>query len=447
MLVRARPYLNLSDLFSILNSNISDNESDVCEFERKFCDITGAQYCSAVDKGRIALFISLKSIGIVPGDEIIVQNLICSTVIDVILDLGAIPVLVDNSLTDFNISLEDLKRKITSKTKAIIVAHLYGLPANIQEIKEISQKHSCFLIEDCAHAITASYNNKKVGSFGDLAIFSFNFDKPFSTGNGGMIVVNNPGLIETVKKTISKFKKVSLDAERIELLALLLQHFLTKEDIYQSFLPHTFSYELIKNSTTIYNRINQLVLSENLNSFNELIPLVNKFKNWLKVKRKFKQILRKPRINQNILMNSVRARLGLKNIEHLNIIEKSRQEKAQFYIKNLKNNRSFQLPLIHQSKNPSFLRYSILNHSNYPIQSIINIALKQGIEIGNFNWPYTIHMVKRYRKKSSYDQNSLQASKYIANNIINLPTHYYVQQHHQKVIIQILNHIDELKNT
>ena len=130
--------------------------------------------------GRSALFFLLKNINIGSGDEVIIQAFTCVAVTDPILWTGAKPVYIDVDKS-LNIDPVLLEKSISKKTKAIIVQHTFGISAQIILIKKIAQKYNIFLIEDCAHSLGATYNGKKIGTFGDAALFSFGRDKVISS--------------------------------------------------------------------------------------------------------------------------------------------------------------------------------------------------------------------------------------------------------------------------
>lgn len=142
----------------------------------------------ATNSGRSAQYLILKSLGIGPGDEVLIQAFTCVAVPNSILWLSAKPIYVDID-NSYNMDVKDLKRKITKKSKAIVVQHTFGIPTKIDQIKKIAQKNGLYLIEDCAHALGASYKKRPVGTFGDASFFSFGRDKIISSVFGGMALV------------------------------------------------------------------------------------------------------------------------------------------------------------------------------------------------------------------------------------------------------------------
>ena len=154
--------------------------------------------------GRIALYAVLHALGIKKGDEVITQAFTCVAVPNSIRWIGATPVYtdIDDSL---NISPKDIEKKITPHTKAIIVQHTFGIPADMDAISRIAKAHGLILIEDCAHALGAEYNGKKLGSFGDASFFSFGRDKVLSSVWGGAAMINANCQITGAGERLKKF--------------------------------------------------------------------------------------------------------------------------------------------------------------------------------------------------------------------------------------------------
>lgn len=164
-------------------------------FEQNFARYTGTRHANGVGNGTDALFIALKSLGLAPGDEVItVANSFMATSEAVTL-AGAKPVFVDCDEKAYNIDVGKVAQAITSRTKVLLPVHLYGQPADMAGIMALAQKHGLFVIEDAAQAHGAKYNGQKVGTFGDLACFSFFPGKNLGAyGDGGAIVSNNDQL-------------------------------------------------------------------------------------------------------------------------------------------------------------------------------------------------------------------------------------------------------------
>jgi dTDP-4-amino-4,6-dideoxygalactose transaminase len=156
-------------------------------------------FAAALNSCTAALHLSLLVAGVVPGDEVITTPLTFCSTVNVIIHVGAIPVLADIDPFSMNIRPEEIQKKITSKTKAIIIVHFSGRPCNMDDILEIANKYNLKIIEDCAHAIESEYKGKKSGTFGDFGCFSFYVNKNIVTGEGGMVIAKNMEDIEKIK--------------------------------------------------------------------------------------------------------------------------------------------------------------------------------------------------------------------------------------------------------
>ncbi len=160
--------------------------------EKDFARFMGAKHAIAVSSGTAALHLAVKALGIKSRDEVIAPSLSFVASSNAILYEGAKPVFADVSgLNDFNLSCADIEKKITAKTKAIMVVHYGGYLADMANIKKIARKHGLFVIEDAAHAIGASLNSKMAGTLGDIGCFSFFSNKNLATGEGGMVTTDN----------------------------------------------------------------------------------------------------------------------------------------------------------------------------------------------------------------------------------------------------------------
>jgi len=170
---------------------ISSKGTYIAKFEKLFKNYLKDGYPVAVSSGTTALQLGLITLGVGPGDEVIVPNFTFAASINSIIHSGAKPVLVDVDKETWTLDLEKIEKSITSSTKAIMPVHIYGQPCRIDEIVDIAKKKNLLIIEDCAEAIGAKYKNRLVGGDGDCSCFSFYANKTITTGEGGMIVFKN----------------------------------------------------------------------------------------------------------------------------------------------------------------------------------------------------------------------------------------------------------------
>lgn len=187
----------LTDAF--LSTWISSSGEYIDKFEHSFSSYSDCKHGVCVSNGTVALHLALVTLGIKEGDEVIIPNLTFAATINTVLHANATPVIVDIDKESWNIDPHKIEAAITSKTKAIIPVHLYGYPCDMDPIMDIASKHNLYVIEDCAEAHGATYNGKKVGSFGDIGCFSFFGNKVITTGEGGMCVTNNNDLDEKMR--------------------------------------------------------------------------------------------------------------------------------------------------------------------------------------------------------------------------------------------------------
>ena len=162
--------------------------------ERGFCDYFGAKFSISVNSATSGLYAAVYAIGICPGDEVIVSPYTMSASATAILACSGVPVFVDVDIDNYCIDADKIEAAITAKTKAIIVVHLFGNPAEMDKIMRIAKKYNLRVIEDCAQAPGVLYKKRLVGTFGDAGIFSLNRHKTIQTGEGGIIVTDNKEL-------------------------------------------------------------------------------------------------------------------------------------------------------------------------------------------------------------------------------------------------------------
>jgi len=184
----------------VLKSGQLAQSKEVSEFEDSFSDFVEGRYCIAVNSGTSALHTIFVSLGIGPGDEVLVPNFTFAASANSVAITGAKVILVDVDIRTFTIDINDLVSKISSRSKAILVVHLYGLPGNMPEILKVSQERGLFVVEDAAQAHLAEIQAKRVGTFGVAAAFSFYPTKNMTSCEGGMIVTSEEYIRDFSKK-------------------------------------------------------------------------------------------------------------------------------------------------------------------------------------------------------------------------------------------------------
>ena len=282
--------LNRPDQISLIKTNLGGNELKYLtnciksgwisslgkyldKFENIFSKFTKLKNVMAVSSGTAALQLAIESLGISKGDEVIVPNLTFAAPINTIIHSGAKPVLVDIKKETLCIDERKIESAITINTKAIIVVHLYGHPANMHKIKKICLKNKILLIEDCAEALGSKYNGKHVGRFGDASTFSFFGNKTLTTGEGGIIsfkrkkhkekalLLRDHGMSKKEKywhiKIGYNFRMTNLQAAvgtaQFERAQKLIKEKITIANLYKKHLEKVKGIRLIKNNGNVIN--------------------------------------------------------------------------------------------------------------------------------------------------------------------------------------------------
>jgi len=198
MITFVKPTISRKDLMQVLECMLSEKfaSGELCaRFEKKLCEYTGGKYFSAVSSVSAAVYLILKCIKISPGDEIIISALTDIRVLEIINCFKAVPVVADTLPQSFQIDPEKIKTVVTDKTKAVIIGHTLGYPADIPQFllenNELLKNHNIAVIEDCCHSLGSVLNGQHTGTAGDFAFFSFDSDSTITTETGGAVLCKN----------------------------------------------------------------------------------------------------------------------------------------------------------------------------------------------------------------------------------------------------------------
>ena len=179
---------------------ISSKGRFIPEFESGFARFIGASHAVSVSNGTVALHVALHTLGIGPGDEVIVPTLTYIASVNAIRYVGATPVFCDSRADTWQMDPEEVERRITPRTRAVMAVHLYGGACEMTKFVELCERHHLKLVEDCAEAIGTRIEGRHVGTFGDVATFSFFGNKTITTGEGGMVVCKDAGLDDRIRR-------------------------------------------------------------------------------------------------------------------------------------------------------------------------------------------------------------------------------------------------------
>jgi perosamine synthetase len=368
--------------------------------EEKFADRLGVQHAYSFNSGRSAFLAILESLGLEKNDEVLLQAFTCNAVPNPVLWAGLTPVYVDCNEDDFNINVLDLEKKITPKSKVVIVQHTFGLAADMEKVMEICNKYNLILIEDCAHALGAKYKGKEVGTFGKAAFFSFSRDKVISCVYGGMAVTNNKVLGEKIKKFQEKVG------------------FPSNDWVWQQLLhPVVLSWKILP----IYSIGGKymLVISQKLHILSKAVH--GKEKKGIK-----------PEYFPKRMPNAL-ALLALHQLKKLERFNKHRKQTAKKYFATLQNT-NFGLPAEFPERENIFLRFTVKHEKAH---EIIKQAWKQNILLGDW---YTTVLVPGGTdlEKFGYTQGSCPNAEKLSHSTLNLPTHINIKEKDFKKVVQFL---------
>lgn len=204
MIKLAEPYIGFRESFNVLKAmkskEISGYSSQfVPSFEQNFAKFVGVKYALSVNSGTSALMLSVRALNLKPGDKVAVSALTNMATYFPLLQMGIVPVPVDIDPVTLNMNPDDLLRIMNQGIQAIIVVHLYGLPADMHKILKIAKDYEVDVIEDCAESLGATQHSTQTGAFGKMGCFSFYANKIITTGEGGMVTTNDPSIYEYMR--------------------------------------------------------------------------------------------------------------------------------------------------------------------------------------------------------------------------------------------------------
>jgi len=365
------------------------------------------QHVSLFWKGRIALYAILKAIGIKEGDEIILPAFTCVVAVNPIIYLGAKPVYVDIDPKTYNMDPNKIEEKITPKTKAILAQNTFGLPADLDAIFKIAERYGIFVIEDCAHGFGGFYKGKPNGTIADAAFFSTQWNKPFSTGLGGIAVTKNEELAKKLQELERKVVKPSKKEEWTLRILIQIRKKLLKPQVYW-FALKTY---------------------RKLSKWNLILGSSQGYE------------LEKPIEPQNFLkgFSEVQAREGIKYLEKVNgqykidLIIAHRRKIASFYKEILKD-LGFEPPYEPAYAMHTYLKFPVLVKNR---KKFFALAEKEKIELGDW-FVSPIHPIQKNFELWHYKYGEDPIAEKISQHIVNLPTHIKINEDYVDKVSQFL---------
>ena len=370
------------------------------KLEARFKEYLGMKYAVSFNSGRSSLMAILSALEFEKGSEVLLQAFTCNAVSNPVIWTDLKPVYVDVNEGTFNIEASDLEKKITRKSRAVIVQHTFGLPASMDKIMEICKKKKLILIEDCAHSLGATYRKKKVGTLGKVSFFSFSRDKVISSVYGGMAVTNDDELARKIKDFQKKIDYPFFLWIKQQLLHPVLMNCLI--------LP-------------FYRIFGKYLLV-----FFQGTHILSKAVHW-KEKRGLK-----PNYFPKKLPNAL-AILALNQFKKLERFNKHRKEIAEFYFRELRNS-NFVTLAEHEDRENIFLRFPIKHPKAH---EIIKKAWANNLLIGDW-YDKVIAPHDTKLEKMQYVSGSCPIAEKLAEETLNLPTHINISQKEARKIVDFL---------
>lgn len=373
----------------------------IAELEKEFKKYLGVKYAISFNSGRSAFLAILKCLDLKEDKEVLLQAFTCNAAVNPILWVGLKPVFIDVNENSFNIDIEDLKRKIGSQSKVVIVQHTFGLPAEIDEILEICRQNNLILIEDCAHSLGAEYKGKKLGTFGKVSFFSFSRDKVISSVYGGIAVTDDDKLAKKIKEYQERVGYPSYFWIKQQLLHPILMNWLI--------LP-TYS-----------------ILGKYFLILFQWFRILSKAVHWKEKRGK------KPGYFPKKMPNAL-SLLALNQFKKLERFNQHRQKIAEFYYNELRELSFFELPSSPGDRKQIFLRFTIKHKKAH---QIIKKAWQKNILIGDW---YTLPIAPHDTKldKMKYKIGDCPKVEKLTKETLNLPTHINISFKEAKKIIDFL---------
>lgn len=341
--------------------------NNVTGFEKEFAEYIGVKHAISVGNGTDALVIALKSLGIGPGDEVITTPFTFFATAETISAVGAIPVFVDVEKDTFNIDPAKIEEKITKNTKAIVPVHIFGQSAKMDEINEIAKKHDLKVIEDACQAIGGKYKERKIGTLGDVACFSFFPTKNLGCAGDGGIIVTDDDNVATIAKALRTHGSGENGQKAYNLLNNITEEVTTVQNA----------------DDTVYN------------------PL--KYYNYL--------------IGYNTRLDAIQAAILRVKLLHIDSWNAKRREIAKIYDQKLKDT-DLVTPFISEENEPVYHMYIIQSENR---EAMLSKLKEKGVATGVY-YPVPLHLQKVY-KNLGYKEGDMPVAEYLSHRTFAIPVY------------------------
>lgn len=371
----------------------------VKRFEAAFGKKLGSEMCHATYKGRTAVYLVLKSLGLKEGDEVLVPSFVCETVINPILRAGLKPRLLDIDPTTFTLDIDSLNESVSSRTRALIAVHTFGQPCDLKPVIELAQDHGISVVEDCAQAVGAQYAGKNVGLLGDAAVYSFHIDKTMSTGYGGMALTRDASINERMERMLPVLRRCTFkDDLRV------------RKRFYEGFM-----YRFRKIGRDPGDR----PYGPSVSDGSELVSAEDYLKE----------------------MSPISAAIGLVQLRRLDSMIKRRRENAKLLESLLSGSSLVELPRKIKGTDPAYMTYTVKVASENAREERLRLIRElnaAGIEATNYVWAFAIHQVPYYRRLCDTGAGNYKGTEDAVLRLVNLPVHPLLGEEDMKHMAEVI---------
>ena len=460
MINRCRPDFEIQFLIEGLNEALCSPLEKRQQLER-----FGGRKIFPVPSAREGLLWFLKRVGIGTGDEVTVPTLLCEAVVDSIMACGAKPVTYGVSDHNFSPSVSHCEKSLSKLTKAVIVPHLYGIPANLRDFRNLCRSRKCLLIEDCAPCVYGQNFGYHVGSVGDCSIYSFKYDKPISLGWGGAVSLSTEMLSRVGPP---EFPMLSLGDDELITASFLLQHFLTSSRQYSTQIPIDFALKFLLRHEELLPELfsslrkepNDLYLTQWCDKYltpasyigqSKILTIARRYIP-ISVRRYIPTRVRQWKIKKDMILSRFGGRClpssGLAH--HMLAIQDAELQKGLFgtarakianvYKENL-DRRKMIVPSLDCSSS-HWLRFPISLRNDKLKQRLLSTRLMQEcqVEISDSNWNTPIHRIPRFERIVRVGNGTFETEQ-LVKGLLNLPVHGEMSEEKAQALCSVLNEI------
>lgn len=360
----------------------------VADYEREFASRLGVGRAFSFASGRVGLYGLLQAMGVGPGDEVLLQVPTHIVVANAVRYVGARPVFVDCSLDNYNMDFEEAERKISPRTKVLLVQHTFGIPADMDIALDIGRRHNIDVLEDCVHALGATYEGRPVGSFGRAAFYSTEETKTITSVMGGMATTDEEELARRLEEFQSRCSLPDARVVALYVLKFILFHALTE--------PHLYPY-----SRKLYEWTGEHQLAPEAVSEDEMEG---------KLPAGYEQRL-----------SNAQALLAMRQLRRLDENVSHRRDVARQYV-NALSPLGFRPPSVPEKADAAMIRYPVW----VPDRALALEAALPGIEFGK--WFSSVLEEAVSPTHGGYEMGSCPRAELAARHLVNLPTHERVSE-------------------